>query len=167
MGYEDAGLIVLSLPLRLNKQAWEANRENSNMFIKKLQMAAKKGNWGAIMSNLVEAKLGSGSSDSKAATPIRQLPELEEIPLKSVKKVMIGERVSWIMTVIDPNTNEEHQVWAPSSLSKMFNLGAIITTNTRFLYNSYLNGSGKECITAQLLNYDLPQDDSNLMELFI
>lgn len=161
----DDELTVLSLPLRLDKKSWEASSADPAMFLKQLQMAFRKGDISKIADKLVEAKVGGSSTGSDLRmVKINELPELEEIAIRSVKKVDISGRKSYILTI--DLEGEDVTVWAPSSLAKLFNLGIEINSDTKLIVRFYINRNGKQCSDCKLIDYVRPELDENLMSLF-
>ena len=161
---DEFGITVFVVPLRLNQEGFDLARADQKMFVKKLQLAFKKGKLEGITQYLLEATETAGGGGQLPVVALKELPELEEIDLVAIKKVDISGRVSYVMTV--PYKDGQANVWAPSSLVKLFELGAVITDATQIIYRCYTNASGKTCYDAKLINYDLPQEDSNLMSLF-
>jgi hypothetical protein len=164
---EDGELNIFPLPLRINDQGWEANKADNKAFIKKLNLALKKGNHKPILDLLLEATVG-GSGERLELVDIRTLPFMEPISVTAVKEVETKFGMSYVLTIVRPADNTSVQIWCPNNVKSYFALGSQLSATSTLTYSLYVNKAGKELVNAQITDLIVPvsESDADFADLF-
>ncbi len=159
---ENGDINMLPLPLRLNEEGYTAAKENDVIFVKKLNIALKKGNIEAIAKYLLVATEG-GATNNTELVDIRSLPDMTPIQVNAVKPVETKFGHSFVLKIVRPSDEVEVEMWCPSNLKKIFQLGGKITPGKSMLtYSEYTNKSGKSLIDAKITNIIVEQDEDDV-----
>lgn len=136
-GSYDSNMVMLPLPLWLNTESFDSFREEEMIGLKKLQMLVKKSKFSELSTQLLTVKIGDGTSSRNPMINVSELPQETQFSILSVREINTKFGKSFIICIDLNGTPTD--LWMPNDIKRLFNLGACVSSSSRFSYTSSIN----------------------------